>query len=472
MTNIDINILPPVDAEAFITVSHDGLEASLKIKPPENGGKDLAFPMLKIFAAKNRVIFGVDDGILKSLGEKPVYNTEFIIARGIHKENGTHAELVYHVETHRQIKPKERADGTVDFKDLGLIQEIKKGQLLCEKIPASPGKPGTDVRGVALAAVDGKDIALPEGKNTVVSEDKLKLFSALDGQVTFAGGKINILNTFTVEGNVSVETGNIDFNGNVVVRGDVAHGYTIKAAGDVTVEGVVESAKLTVSGDLVIKGGFLGSDGGELEVAGSAFCRFIEGGQAIVKGNLDTTYIMNARVICGGTVNLSGKGLVRGGYLSARTCITANFLGSPQASSGNTVIEIGKDPFLIAQYEQLTKEAEEQEANIANLEAVVVPMTKAKQSGILTFEKVKQLEQAVALLENLKPAYISLKETLENIEAVIESLGRGTVNVQKTAYTGLKIVIGQETLILQKDHDYVTFYNGADGITFVPLTNK
>jgi uncharacterized protein (DUF342 family) len=473
MTNVNTTPSPPpVNAEAAVTVKPHALEASIRIKAPQNGGADLSYPMLKIFLAKNRVIFGIDEATLKSLGEKPVYDIDFVIARGVPSENGIDARLEYHVETHRQIKPKEKEDGSVDFKDLGTIQDIKKGELLCEKIAAIPGKPGTDVRGVPIPGRDGKDIALPEGKNTVASEDKLKLFSAVDGHVTFLGGKISILNTFVVEGNVSVETGNIDFSGNVVVRGDVTQGYSIKAAGDVTVEGVVEAAKITIGGDLVIRGGFLGGENGLLDVSGNAICRFIEGGQAVIKGNLETTYIMNAVVKCSGEVNLTGKGLIRGGYVSARTSVTANFLGSPKASSANTVIEIGNDPFIGERFEKLTKEAEEHAKNIAGLESMVGPMEKAKQAGYLTFDKVQQLEKANTLLAALKPAYNDITEALDTLRMQMESLGRGMVNVKKTAYTGLKLIIGTETLILQTEHDRVSFYNGQEGITFIPLANN
>jgi uncharacterized protein (DUF342 family) len=473
MTNINTSPTPqappPVNAEAFVNIAQNGLEASIRIKPPENGGADLPFPMLKIFLAKNRVIFGVDDDVLKSLGEKPVYDTDFVIARGTPSINGADAELIYHVDTERQLKPKEKEDGSVDFKDLGTIQDIKRGAVLCEKIPAVPGVPGTDVRGLSIQAVSGKDKNLPEGKNTAVSEDKLKLLASVDGHVTFIGGKISILNTFVVEGNVSNQTGNIDFSGNVVVRGDVSQGFSVKATGDVTVEGVVEAARITVGGDLVIRGGFLGGESGTLDVSGNTTCRFIESGQAVIKGNLETTYIMNAIVKCGGTVNLTGKGLIRGGHVSARTSVTANFLGSPKASSANTVIEIGNDPFLLQRFEQLTKEAEEHKKNISGLEAMMGPMEKAKKAGYLAADKVKQLEKAVQLLSNLKPAYNDIQENLELLQKQMDALGRGMVNVQKTAYTGLKIIIGSESLILQTEHDRVSFYVNQDGITFVPL---
>ena len=471
MTNINNEPAPPppVDAEATMVISHDALEASVRIKAPENDGADLSYTQLKDFLAKNKVVYGIEESALVSLSEKPVYDEQVIIARGIHAEHGKDAKLIYNIETDRQIKPKEKPDGSVDFKDLGTIQDIKKGHLLCEKIAATPGAPGTDVRGMNIKNNAGKDIPLPEGKNTVVSEDKLKLFAGVDGHVTVIGGKISVMNVYVVEGNVSNETGNINFSGSVVVRGYVAQGFSIMATGDVTIEGVVEAAKIIVGGNLIIKGGFVGGTDGVINVAGNLVCRFIEGGEVTVKGNLETTYIMNAKIKSGASVNLSGKGLIRGSYVSARDTITANFIGSPKASAINTIIEIGTDPFLNDRFDKLQKENEEDNKNLKNLELMIAPLERGRLSGSLSFEKFKQLEKANALLETLKQKHKESLAKLENIKKQMEELGNGTINIKQTAYTGVKINIGAETLILQKEHDYVSFMKDADGITFIPL---
>jgi uncharacterized protein (DUF342 family) len=120
----------------------------------------------------------------------------------------------------------------------------------------------------------------------------------------------------------------------------------------------------------------------------------------------------------------------------------------------------------------LEKEAEEQAKNITSLEAMITPMEKSRLAGALTADKIKQLDKAKVLLENLKPAYETVKEALATLQAQIDSLGRGTVDVRKSAYAGLKIIIGMETLILQVEHERVSFYNSQDGITFVPLSSK
>ena len=469
MTNTESIAPQPVNASAVASISPDGLEATIRIRPPENGGTALSYLALKIFLTQNKITFGLDEDTLRSLGERPVYNTTLVIARGTPPEDGADARIVYYIETDMKLKPKEKEDGKVDFKELGLIQEVKRGQILCEKIEALPGNPGTTVSGASIPQAPGKDVALPAGSNTVLSEDKLKLYADLDGLIMIGGSKINVLNVYIVNGDVSLETGNIDFSGSVVVRGSVMGGFAVRADGDVTVDGVVESANITSGGTLVVRGGFFGGDSGRLDVAGDLICRFIEGGEVNVKGSLESTYIINATVICGGAVNLTGKGLIRGGHIKARSSVTANLFGSPKALSAKTVIEAGTDLGLLEDYEWLKADFKQTEKKISELEADIAPLEKARAAGFLTPDKVSQLNKAKAALAELQPSYKDMKEMVAIFEQQISQLVRATVNVKQAAYAGLKIIVGDASMTLQSDIERVSFCRSNDGIIFRPI---
>ena len=463
------NIPTPVSAEPILIISNNGLVATIKIKPPKNDGADLSYDDLKEFLAKNKIVYGIDDDILHSLANKPVYDREIIVARGVSSKNGSDAELIYYVEMERQLKPKEKEDGTVDFKELGTIQDVDKNTLLCEKKPLTGGIPGTDVMGNRIIPIPGKDRVMPAGKNTVLSDDKLKLLAAVSGQISIIAGKINVVNTFTVQGNVSTETGNINFVGNVVVRGDVMQGFSVQASGDVIVDGVVEVARIMAGGSLVIRGGFRGGETGILDIGGYAACLFIEGGEVTVKGNLQTTYILNSTVKCSNAVNLVGKGLIRGSYVTARTSVTANYLGSANMLPASTVIEVGSDPSLIKYFEALAKEIEPYEKNIAVRTLLVNSLTKSKETGGLTSEKEETLAKESEQLERMQLMYAGLKEEYGILEKQITELGYGTINVYKSAYAGVKIIIGAESLLLQVEHPYVSFSRYDIGITFTSV---
>jgi len=463
---------PPVKAEAKITIQRGELEATIKIIPPENGGADLSFPELKIELVKSGVMFGVDNAVLKALADRPAYGVETIIARGEPKRDGVDAELVYYVEANRKLQPKEKDDGTIDFKDIGIVQEVKKGAVLCEKKPRTEGTPGTDVRGRQIAPSAGKDKVLHTGKNTVLSDDGLKLTAELDGHVTIVGGKINVLNVFTVDGNVSTVTGNINFSGNVVVRGDVLQGFSVNATGDVTINGMVESAKVSAGGSLVIRGGFYGGTAGELEVGGNAACMFISGGKVSVNGDLETTYIINSQIKCGKDVRITGKGLIRGGHVMAKTSITVNFIGNESGTP--TVIEVGNDPYIPQRFKEVSAEMAGYAKNIADLELGVKSLLKAKEVGQLTPERAAALSKALDTLQQLKAAHTEIREEHEILEKQISELGYGTVNVRKTAYPDVKIIIGPDSTTLQVPHSFVAFTRSRDGkgVVFAPLSKS
>ena len=459
---------PPKKATAKITVRNNGLEAVLRLEPPQNGGDDLTFAELKIFLVQQGIIFGIDNEFLKLMSENPKYSMDFIIARGISHQDGENAEIIYYVEAKKAFKPKEREDGTIDFKDMGIVQEVQKGDVLCEKKPFTTGTNGTSVTGKSIAAKPGRDRAIYIGKNTNLSEDNLKLLAGLDGHVNIVGNKINVLNTFVVEGNVSAETGNINFSGNVIVKGDVSPGFSIKATGDITINGVVEAALISAGGSLMIHGGFHGGVKGQLEAGADIACMFIVGGKVTAAGDLETTYIMNATVKSGGEIRLTGKGLIRGGYIMAKSSVTANFFGH-ESSTANTVIEVGNDPYIPERFKEVSAEIANYEKNISNLELGIRTLLKLKEVGRLTPEKSAALDKTTNYIERLKTEYTEVKEEYDLLKKQIEEIGYGIVNVKKTAYRGLKIVIGSDTLVLQIDHSHVTFTRGNDGIKFAPL---
>lgn len=71
-------------------------------------------------------------------------------------------------------------------------------------------------------------------------------------------------------------TGNIDYPGNVTVRGNVKGGFSIIAKGDIVVEGVVEDALIQAGGQIIVKRGIHGMTKGILRAQGNVICKFIE----------------------------------------------------------------------------------------------------------------------------------------------------------------------------------------------------
>src|SRR5690625_6630968 len=70
------------------------------------------------------------------------------------------------------------------------------------------------------------------GKNVHFNESDQSFYAKADGLVNFGLKAINIYTVYEVNEDISMRTGNIDFNGSVIIHGDVPSGFTVKAAGE------------------------------------------------------------------------------------------------------------------------------------------------------------------------------------------------------------------------------------------------
>lgn len=115
-----------------------------------------------------------------------------------------------------------------------------------------------------LAACDGvsTESAGDDGSQTVrivLAEENTAAYADLDGIVSLAEDyagtdtvmeiQLNVTNLLTVE-EVTLATGDVHFDGNVFVKGNVGSGAGIYATGDLLVGGFVESAHIETGGDI------------------------------------------------------------------------------------------------------------------------------------------------------------------------------------------------------------------------------
>ncbi len=315
MQNIKVNIDP------------QGLKATVTITASEE-----SFPTREelIKALKDAGIrYGVSrEKFERILREKqPVYNQ--VIAVGKSPVMGKPARLVWDVP----LEPKNtEEEKRIDFKEGLKFVPVKEGQVLVTKIPAQAGVDGRSVKGEIISSL-GEDIPLPAGSNVTVSEDGLKLLAAMDGSAYWQQGKIHIDKVLQIKGDVSYGTGNVKFNGPVVIEGDVRSGFRVEARDSIMIGGNVEAAHIySQQGDITIKYGVVGKNRAKILAGGSLTCGFIQDATIGVRGDLTVYhYIINSSVSVGGMATIKGEeGQIRGGNLTAEKGIVATVVGSPR----------------------------------------------------------------------------------------------------------------------------------------------
>jgi len=90
------------------------------------------------------------------------------------------------------------------------------------------------------------------GKNTLMTADGKYIVSACDGHIMYGTGCFNVEDTVTVKSDLDISVGNIDFFGDIYIKGNVMEGFSVKAGRSLKIEGTVFSADLAAGGDITI----------------------------------------------------------------------------------------------------------------------------------------------------------------------------------------------------------------------------
>ncbi len=443
-------------------IAQDKLSADL-ILNLEMTEDSFSYEDLKQYLNKNGIVYGIDEKLLAEVSKNPkkFAGAPIRVAEGKPPIPGEPAQIeyVFKSQLHDGIKPKELEDGRVDFYQVVDIANVSRGQLIAKKIPAGRGEEGRTVLGTPIPPAPGKDINIKMGKNVVLSQDKMFLYSAIDGQVSIGeGDKINVFPVYEVKGDVDFGVGNIDFVGTVVIRGNVPTGFRIKASGDIRVLGSVEGAELEAGGTVEIKNGIAAQDKGHVIAGVDVKTSYIQNGN--VKANNDiivSQSIMFSHIRAGQNVICNGtKGIIIGGTIQAGEKIVARVIGN--SSSTPTVLEVGVKPELRNQLLTVTKELQSLYDNMKKTEqglSVIdqILHTTNELSPEKKMLQIKLTNTKIMLEKEIK----KLESQKKDMEAQLDHDAHAVVDVYQVMYPGIKLVFGKLVRFIKQEFPRTRF---------------
>ncbi len=139
----------------------------------------------------------------------------------------------------------------------GLEPVISTGRLLAEKLSeAVMGVPGMDVKGneINVQKVTDRDIESTEGAEMRGN----RIYALRDGRPYLKNGQVGVLPLLTVVGDLDKDTEDIDFDGDVVVKGNVQDNMVIKASGNISIIGSVYHSEINAHQNVEIQGKIIG----------------------------------------------------------------------------------------------------------------------------------------------------------------------------------------------------------------------
>lgn len=395
---------PPLDMDAlpFVYIAADKLSAWLMVFPPIGDGKELNQEHLENALKDSGVTYGVDAELLKRLPEDPKkYFSLYSVARGKPAVQGKdgYVKEMYDRVVERKFEVDEH--DRVDYASLKFFQSVEKGDVLCEAVQPIKGDPGRTVQDQEIPVKDGKAAPLNKGRNTEISQDGTKLLASQAGHLEFSGKAFHVKSVMEIDGDVDYSTGNINYMGDVHIHGNVSSGFTVKAVGNITVDGVVKSGNIEAGGDLIVAKGIVGNSQSIVKAKRNIYAKYLENSNVHAKQNLQADSIVNSNVYCDGNIEVrSGRGIIVGGRIRAARRISAKIVGSKMESQ--TFIFLGGEPCVEFDRQALVESIESGEKELEKLEKRPNSPSKIDRMKSLEFElsvdrvKLEQMDEEIA----------------------------------------------------------------------------
>ncbi|MFH0918901.1 MAG: FapA family protein [Fibrobacterota bacterium] len=443
------------NARFQVTITPDRMEAHADFLPAGEGGKPLDTTLLTSVIHDRNVVFGLNQPLIQETANKvnidkiPALN--ILIACGTPAVHGINGRIEYFFNTEGKLKPKVMEDGSVNFKDISLIETVAESQELARIHHPTQGIPGHDVSGNEITAKDGQPITAPAGANVGVHPSNPDVLIALKGgNVRLNGKLIEVSEGFTIGGDIDFSTGNVDYKRSLTIKGDVKSGFSVTVGGDLDIGGLIEDSVIKTEGNVLVRGGFMGNGKGEINASGSVNVGFIRNQTIKSRGNVVVAReAMNAKIFARNTVSVHGKTLsVVGGKVSARNEIEGYVFGNDQGT--RTELEIGTDFTLVE--EKFKTEDKIRELN---------DNKKKVAENISKFDKIKKIKKALppkqeflfkklsALAGKIDSQMSALEKRKEMIELKLKEIGKARIVVKDRMHPGCIIKIGDRHFAVQ-----------------------
>ncbi|WP_022664233.1 FapA family protein [Desulfospira joergensenii] len=321
-----------------LRLSDDKIKAHISLE--SDAPDTLALFHVKRFLEIHRIIFGVKpDHLIEAwLYDEDRKKEPFLIAHGNEPRPPKNARIDYYFPIDFLHAGKINPDGSIDFRDRGDTPHVGEDELLASKVYPEEGRVGISVGGEKIPVEEPVDWGFSSGAGTRISDEGDKIYSLISGQPHLDPmGIVSVCTEYQIQGDIGFETGNIEFDGNVVITGSVKQGFKVKCTSLTAKE--ISGGEIDVSGDLNVSMGII--DTRLVNVRGSVQAKFIRNSKIYAFGD-----VIVQKEIIDSEIYLSGacvneKGLILNSRISAKMGIRGGTIGNK--SSQPSILTVGVD---------------------------------------------------------------------------------------------------------------------------------
>ncbi|MFT5542125.1 MAG: hypothetical protein ACI97K_001032 [Glaciecola sp.] len=450
------------DAEAQVNISNDNMSAELVILSAYSGSTP-SFEDILALLNQHDVHKGISKKRVNSLlfeasESKSGKEHKDIVAKGLPPRNGkpSYIKPLFPNALERILQPQEVGNNKVNMRNLGDILCVPVSVAVAQRVAPTNGREGFTVSDEPLVAKKGDWVNIKLGTNTQISEaDENFVIATVAGLPKFENSVMVIEDTFQTKG-VNVGTGNIEYDGAVIVNGDVTESMVVIAKGDITINGFVESATIRAGGDIIITEGAMGRMNEEdcrLHAHGSIFVQHGQGLDIIAKKNLNVRkQLAYSRVNCAGKVTI-GESDKPMGSIFASTIQSGStiYAGSVGAISGSALnIDFSENVNLLSKrheavtvmLKQLRENSFDHEVKLRELNSKHVPSALAN-----------ELNKISSVIEAEKHLLVWLETIETELRLAKDDFNKNAkVVAYKELFHGVSIKMNQRSWRSEKDY--------------------
>jgi uncharacterized protein len=434
-------------ASVDVKITDDKMKAFITLHRAAKEGAGLTQNEIMSELDSYGIKYGIDERLIEQMVLKNIYEREVCIASGkpVKNEEGVKIKYYFDINPGKPFLMDEY--GKINLKELNLIQNKKKDDILAEIIEPVTGEDGINIFNEIVWFQKGQNADVRNGLNTVFSEDGLKIISLIDGHVIFKNSVVMVEPLVTVN-DVNYETGNIDFDGTVLVNGTIADGFSVKAGGSIQVGQSVGKVFLEAGQDVILKAGMNGNHlEGNISCKGNIYARFIEGTNIECRGNLFAEEaVMNSTVKVGKNLLLVGRRAeLIGGEAIIGKSLRCKKIGND--SGIKTKINIGYDPETLRLIAELKRKIEENKDKLAEILENRQKLEKIKTSGFTDIQKIeKSIYNYQSLEIRLKDEILIMEKDFKDAKKMMIPGNDSIILAESTIFPGTEITFGEEEL--------------------------
>lgn len=369
-------------------------------------------------------------------------------------------------------EPALTPDGQLVFPEPPLPPVATPGDVVATKVAGVPGRVGRTVTGKPLGEepAEPRDVALLAGKGAELAPDGTQVVAAIVGNPRCVAGVVETVPELKIEGDLTPAIGNVDFDGNVLVMGDIEIQLEVRASGDITVLGGVEGASLVAGRRIVVHGGV--RNGATLDARDAVLVRFVEGSKVraaarlIARGDVTHCQVEDVGELIAG-------GSVVGGQIHVRERLEAWTLGGPLQTA--TRIGVVPPPPPPDPRPGILKERQELEAKLAQVRIRLDEAQRVAQrhaNAAKGDEAREMVRQIAALYQSLAAQDEALRRRLAEAAFIVEPQSKPTAIVRGEIWPGATLQLGSAQLRVETPYPPCAVLEENGALQIVPLDQK